>query len=99
ERAADRGIRARPDQALGRAVDDADMPLGICADHAGARPREYRLGEAAAAVDEVAGPHDVVALGAQLLRHLVESLAELGEVALALPHRDLDIEIAGRHEI
>ena len=47
----------------------------------------------------IARAHQVVALGAQLLRHLVEGLAELGEVALPAPHRHLHIEIAGRNQI
>ena len=40
-----------------------------------------------------------VALGAQLLRHLVEGFAELGEVAFGAAHRHLHMEIAGRDDI
>ena len=50
------------DQLLGRAVEDADPPLRIHANDAGAGARQHRFGEPAAAVDEVAGAHDVVAL-------------------------------------
>ena len=46
-------------------------------------PGEHGLGEAAAAVDEVARGRQAVMLAAQLRRHLVEGLAEMGEVALA----------------
>ena len=53
------------------------QPVAVDADHAGAGAGEHRLGEAAAAVDHVARAHDVVALGAQFLRHPVEGLAEL----------------------
>ena len=81
ERLAERLRLGVPDQALGGAVEDADAAVGIDADDAGAGAGQHRFGEAAAAVDQVAGAHDVVALGAQLLRHLVEGLAELGEVA------------------
>ncbi len=42
------------------------LPVGVDADHAGAGAGQHRLGEAAAAVDQVAGAHDVVALRAQL---------------------------------
>ena len=35
-------------------------------------------------------------LAAQLRGHLVEGLAEMGEVAFGLPHRHLDVEVAGR---
>ena len=90
---------ALPDQLLGRAVEDADPAVGVDADDAGARAREHRFGETAAAVDLIARAHQVVALRAQLLRHLVEGLAELGEVALPAPHRHLHIEIAGRNQI
>src|SRR5260370_33890850 len=68
---------ARSDQFLGRAVEDADMAVAGEADDAGAGAGQHRFGEAAAAVDKIPRPHDVVALGAQFLRHLVESRAEL----------------------
>ncbi len=88
-----------PDQLFGGAVENADAARGINADDAGARRRQHRLDEAAAAVDQVAGVDQFVALGAQLLRHLVEGLAELGEIALRLVHRHLHMQIAGRHDI
>ena len=75
------------------------MALGIDADDAGAGARQHRFGEAAAAVDQVARADDVVALRAQFLRHLVEGLAELGEVALRAPRRHLHIEVAGRDDL
>ena len=62
-------------------------------------PGQHRLGEAAAAVDDVARAHDVVALRAQLVRHAVEGLAEMGEIALRLAHRHAHIEVAGRHGV
>ena len=65
----------------------------------GARRRQHRFDEAAAAVDQVAGADQLVALGAQLLRHLVEGLAELGEIAFRLVHRHLDVQIAGRDDV
>ena len=76
-----------------------DAAFGVDADHAGAGAGQHRLGEAAAAVDQVARAHQIVALRAQFLRHLVEGLAELGEIAFRAAHRHLDIEIAGRDEI
>ena len=48
---------------------------------------------------EVARAHDIVVLRAQLLRHVVEGLAELGEIALGAAHRHLDMQVAGRHDI
>ena len=71
----------------------------VDADDAGARARQHRFGKPPAAVDQVARAHDVVALGAQLLRHLVEGLAELGEIAFGAPGRHLDVEIAGRDDL
>jgi len=57
------------------------------------------LDEPAATVDQVAGADQFVALGAQFLRHLVEGLAELGEIAFRFVHRHLHIQIAGGHDI
>ena len=71
----------------------------IDADDAGAGAREHRLAEAPAAVDQVAGVHQVVALGAQVVRHAVEGLAELAEIALGFVHRHLHMQIAGRDHI
>ena len=99
ERAPERVGLAAADELLGGAVEDADAALAVDADDAGAGAGEHRLGEAAAAVDHVAGAHDVVALGAQLLRHLVEGLAELGEIAFRAAHRHLDVQIAGRDDV
>src|ERR1700722_20852317 len=87
------------DELFGRPVEDAYAPRGVDADDAGAGRRQYRLDEPAAAVDQFAGVDEVVALGPQLLRHLVESLAELGEIALRLVHRYLHVQIAGRDDI
>ena len=87
------------DQLLGGSIHDADAAFGVDADDAGARARQNRLGETAAAVDQVAGAHDVVALRAQLLRHLVEGLAELSEVAFRASRRHLNVEIAGRDDL
>ncbi len=90
---------AAADELLGGAIEDADAPLAVDADDAGAGAREHGLGETAAAVDDVAGADDVVALGAQFLRHLVEGRAELGEIAFRPAHRHLDVEIAGRDDV
>ena len=40
------------------------MAFAVDADNAGAGACQHRLGETAAAVDDVTRPHDVVALGA-----------------------------------
>ncbi len=87
------------DQPLGRAVEDADAAIGIDADDARAGAGQNRFGETAAAVDQVARAHDVVALGAQLLGHLVEGLAEMGEIAFGAADRQLHKKIAGGDEI
>src|SRR2546430_15124188 len=67
-------FRSVANQFFGGAVEDADAAGSVDADDAGARRGQYRLDEAAAAVDQVAGAHQFVALGTQFLRHLVESL-------------------------
>ena len=91
-----RSPRACPEQRLGRRVDDGDHAARIEADHAGRDAGQDRLREAPAPVDEVARGGQAVVLAAQLGRHLVEGLAEMGEVALRPPNRHLDVEIAGR---
>jgi hypothetical protein len=53
---------ARADELLGGAIEDADATLAVDADDAGAGARENGLGEAAPAVDQIAGADDVVAL-------------------------------------
>ena len=88
-----------PDQLLGRAIEDGDAAVGIDADDAGAGAGQHRFGESPAAVDQIARAHDVVVLRAQLLRHLVEGLAELGEVAFRAADRHLDVQIAGRDDV
>ena len=87
------------DQPLGRAVEDRHAALAVDADDAGRGAGQHRFGEAAAAVDQVARAHDVVALRAQLGGHAIEGLAELGEIAFRLAHRHAHIEIAGGHDI
>ena len=81
------------DQLLRRAVEDADLAVAIDADDAGAGRRQHRLGETSPAVDDFAGADQVVALGAQFVGHLVEGLAELGEIALRSQHRHLDVRL------
>ena len=83
------------DQPLRRAVENGNPAVGIDADDAGAGSRKHGFGESPPAVDEIAGANDVVMLRAQLLRHLVESLAQLGEIAFRPAHRHLNVEIAG----
>ena len=87
------------DQFLGGPVENSDAAGRIDADDAGARRGQHRLDEAPAAVDQFAGIDQFVALGAQLLRHLVEGLAELREIALGVVDRHLDVQIAGRDDI
>ena len=87
------------DQLFGGAVENGDGPCPVHADDAGAGGRQHRLDEAAAAVDQVAGVDEIVALRPQFLRHLVEGLAELREVALRAQHRHLDMKVAGGDQI
>ena len=87
------------DQPLRGAVENGNPAVGIDADDAGAGAGENRFGEPPPAVDDVAGANDVFVLRAQLLRHLVEGLAEMSEVALGAAHRHLNIQISGRHDI
>ena len=75
------------------------MAFAVDADNAGAGACQHRLGETAAAVDDVTRPHDVVALGAQFLRHAVEGFAEMGQIAFRLMNRHPHIEVAGGHDI
>src|SRR5258705_12099705 len=87
------------DELLGGAIEDADATGSIDADDAGACRGQHRLDEPAAAVDKVAGADQLVALGAQLLCHLVECLAELREIALRPMDRHLYVQIASRNDI
>ena len=87
------------DQPLGGAIEDGDAAIGIDADDAGAGAGQHRFGEASPAIDLVARAHDVVVLRAQLVRHLVEGLAELGEIAFRSADRHLNVQIAGRDHV
>ena len=87
------------DQPLRRAVENGNPAVGIDADDAGAGAGKHGFGESPPAVDEIARANDVVMLRAQLLRHLVEGLAQLGEIAFGAAHRHLNIEIAGRDHV
>jgi hypothetical protein len=91
------GFRAA-DQSFGRAIENADASLGIDANDACARACQHRFGESTAAVDKVARADDVVALGPQFVRHLVEGLAEVCEIALGTADRNLHVEIARGNE-
>src|SRR5262249_23850249 len=88
-----------PDQLLRRTIENADAAVGGHADDAGARPRQHRLGKSPSAVDKVAGAHDVVALGAQLVRHLVKSLTELREISFGWSDGHLNVKIAARDDV
>ena len=63
------------------------VPVGIDADDAGGDAGQHGLGEAAALVDQILGLQDLVALRLQLLQHLVEGVAERGDVAVGRAHR------------
>ena len=58
--------------------------------------RQHGLGEQPPLVDELARGDEAILLQPQLRGHLVEGLAEMGEIALRSAHGDLNIEIAGR---
>src|SRR5215467_5464329 len=90
---------ARPNQFFSRAIEDADTPVCIHADNASAGSRQHRFGETTPAIDKIARSHDVVALGAQFLGHLVEGCAELGQVSFRPAHRYLNVQIAGEYKI
>src|SRR5262249_39952573 len=90
---------ATSNETLGGTIEDADVACAVDADDPGARARQHGFREPAPAVDDVASPHDVVALRSQFLGHSVESLAESGEVPLGLAHRDLNVKIASRNDI
>ncbi|OIQ70698.1 hypothetical protein GALL_476890 [mine drainage metagenome] len=87
------------DKLFGGPVENADAAGSIHTDNAGARRRQYSLDKPAPAVDKVARAHQVIALGTQLLRHLVECLAELRQIALRTEHGHLDVEVAGGDDI
>ncbi len=91
-----RSPRGGRQEHFGGRIDDGDEAVRIDADHARRDAGEHRLREAAAAVDEVARGRQAVVLPAQFRRHLVEGLAEMGEVPLPSADRHLDVEIAGR---
>ena len=71
--------------------------VGIDADDAGRDAGQHRFRKAAALVDQVLGVKNLVALRFQLQEHLVERVAERGDVAVGRPHRHRHVEIAGRH--
>jgi hypothetical protein len=87
------------DQFFGGAVQDADLAVAVDADDAGAGRGQHGFDKAAAAVDHLAGAHQIVALRPQFLRHLVEGLAEMREIALRALDRHLHMKIAGRDEL
>ena len=73
------------------------MPFGIDADDAGRDASQHRFREASALIDEVLCMKKFVALRFQLQDHLVERVAERGDVAVGRPDRHRYVEIAGRH--
>src|ERR1700722_2356915 len=99
QRPAERLALGASGEGLRRTVEDGDLAVGIDADDAGAGARQHGLGETAPAVDQVARAHDVLVLGTQLMRHLVEGLAEAGKVAARTLDRDLHLQIAGRDHV
>ena len=96
DRRADERLAGGAEKRLGGRVDDRDDAAPVEADHGGRNPGEHGFGEAAPAVDEVGRGGQAVVLAAQLRGHLVEGLAEMGEVALGLAHRHLGVEVAAR---
>ena len=68
--------------------------MRVEADDAGGDARQNRLGEAPAAIDQIARGGEPVVLAAQFGGHGVEGAPEKGEIALPVPHRDLNVEIA-----
>jgi hypothetical protein len=57
------------DQFFSRSIEDAHAAAAIDADDAGAGAGQHGLGEASAAIDEVARAYDIVTLTAQFVRH------------------------------
>src|SRR4029079_2790896 len=88
-----------PDQSLGGPAQDADTALRVQADDPRARSGQHGFGETAAAVDQVARAHDVVALRAQLLSHFVEGLSKLRKIAFGTPGRHLNVKIARGYDL
>src|ERR1700681_4926968 len=99
ERDADEIHLRAVEQLLGRAIDDRNAALGIETDDARSHAREHRLGKTAALIDLVARADDVFVLRAKLVGHLVEALAEVGEIPLTPPQGDFDVEISRCDEI
>ena len=95
QRLADEFLGREPQRPLRARIGDGDDAVGIDAEHARRDPREHGLGEAAAPVDQVVGRPQAVVLAAQLLRHGVEALAEMGEIAVRFPRRHAGVEVAG----
>src|SRR5205823_4324278 len=81
------------DQSFRGPIQNADAALGVDPDDAGARSGQYGFGETTAAIDQVTRTYDVVALGPQLLRHLVEGFAQLGEHARIEQTCNVQIEV------
>ena len=91
QRLADDRVRLEPQCTFDGGVGDGDEAGRVHADDAGRDAGKHRFGEPAAPVDEFAGRRQPIVLAPQLLGHLVEALAEMGEVAVALPGRDLGV--------
>ncbi len=89
----------RIEQPLRRTVHDRDFSLGIKADNTCTNACEHRFGKAATFVDLVTRANEIHVLRAQLGRHFVKALAEIGEVAFGLAHRYLNVKIARGNKI
>ena len=69
------------EQALRERIEHGDAALLVDADDAGRDAGQDGFHEAAAAVEQVVGAEELVALIAQRVGHVVEGLAEIGEIA------------------
>ncbi len=83
-----------PEHLAGAGIDQGHGPIGIETDNARRHPLHHGFGELAALLIDLIGLEQVLSLGLELLRHAIEAVGEVAQIAPALLHRHLDVEIA-----
>ena len=93
----DEFLRRHRKHSLRRGIGDRHTPLAINTDDTCGNARQHGLGETPASIDQIARGSETVVLATQLRGHLVEGLAQCGEIPLLLADRDLNVEISRCH--
>ena len=94
-----------PQHGAGAGIDQRHRAKRIQPDNAGRHALHHRLGELAALFIHLVGGQQGFALGLELLRHPVETIGQIAQIATAVLHRNLHIQIAasdaigGNHQV